>query len=262
MLIDTHAHIDFGDFENVEEIIENAQKAGVKKIIIPGVESSGFDRIMQLVDKYPCVYGMLGVHPNEARQYNDETGNIISALAKHPKIVGIGEVGLDYYWDKSFADIQKEVFIKQIEIANKLQKTIVVHNRDAHADCFDILKKHRRPEINVVMHCFSGSVEFAEMCVKEGHYIALGGVVTFKNAKVPKHVAQTISLENLLLETDAPFLTPEPYRGKRNEPAYVKYVAEEIARLREVSCDEIAKITTENAIKAFQMENGKWKMEN
>ncbi len=253
MLIDTHAHIDFDNYENIETVIENAQKNDVQKIIIPGVEPKDFDRIIQLIEKYDCLYGQLGVHPSEARQYNDEIGAKILDLGQHEKIVAIGEIGLDYYWDKSFIDIQKEVLIKQIEIANKLKKTIVIHNREAHADCLDIIKKHRSPDINVIMHCFSGSSEFAELCVKEGFYISFCGVVTFKNAKKPKEVAQSVPMENIIIETDSPFLAPQAHRGEQNEPAYVKFVAEEIAQLRGLSFDEVAEITTKNAIKAFNL---------
>ena len=153
---------------------------------------------------------------------------------------------MDYYWDKSYVDVQKEVFIKQIELANELGLPINVHDREAHKDTFDIIKAHNKGS-KVIMHCFSGSPEFAKECVREGWYIALGGVVTFKNAKKMKEVAIEVPLEKLLLETDAPYLTPVPYRGKENQPAYVKFVAQEIANLRRISFDEIAAITTENA---------------
>ena len=158
--------------------------------------------------------------------------------------------GLDYYWDKSYIDVQKEVFIKQIELANELGLPINVHDREAHKDTFDIIKAHNKGS-KVIMHCFSGSPEFAKECVREGWYIALGGVVTFKNAKKMKEVAIEVPLEKLLLETDAPYLTPVPYRGKENQPAYVKFVAEEIAKLRGISFDEVAKATTKNAKNIF-----------
>ena len=166
--------------------------------------------------------------------------------------MGIGEIGLDYYWDKSFNDLQKEVFIKQIKLANELNFPISVHDREAHKDSFDILTEFNKNSI-VIMHCFSGSVEFMHECVKQGWYIAIGGVVTFKNAIKMKEVAKEVPLDKLLIETDAPYLTPVPYRGKTNQPAYVKYVAEEIANLRNTSFEEINEQTTKNAKLVFKI---------
>ena len=174
----------------------------------------------------------------------------MTKLAENPKVVAIGEIGLDYYWDKSFKDLQKEVFIKQIKLANKLNLPIVVHDREAHKDCYDIIKEFNNGSI-VLFHCFSGSVEFMRECVKEGWYIALGGVVTFKNAIKMKEVAKDVPLEKLVLETDSPYLTPVPFRGKENKPAYIRYVVEEIANLRGTSIDEIIDITTRNAEEFF-----------
>ena len=170
--------------------------------------------------------------------------------SKSNKIVAIGEIGLDYYWDKSFNDIQKEVFIKQIKLANELNLSISIHDREGHKDTFDILKEYNKTS-KVVMHCFSGSVEFARECIKEGWYLALGGVVTFKNAVKMKEVAADIPLERLLLETDAPYLTPVPYRGKENQPAYVRFVAEEISKIRNVSFENIVQASSQNAENVF-----------
>jgi len=249
-LIDTHAHIDM--LENTEEAILNAANNGVKKIIVPCAYPKDIEKIYDIATKHENVYGLLGVHPSEAKDWNDNLIDKIKDLAKSSKIVGIGEIGLDYYWDKSFNDIQKDVFIKQIKLANELNLPICVHDREAHKDSFDILKEYNK-DSDIVMHCFSGSAEFARECIKEGWYLALGGVVTFKNAIKMKEVAVTIPLEKLLLETDTPYLTPVPYRGKENQPAYVKYVAEEIAKLRNTSFEEIATITTQNAERIFKI---------
>ena len=173
-------------------------------------------------------------------------------IRNNKKIVGIGEVGLDYYWDKSFKELQKEIFIKQIEFANQMNLPLNIHSREAHLDTLEILKKYNKNS-TAILHCYSGSSEFAKVCVKEGIYIALGGVVTFKNALKTKEVAQTVPLEYLLLETDDPYLAPVPFRGKENQPMYVKYVAEEIAKLRGITADEVEKITTQNALKIFDM---------
>lgn len=255
MLIDTHAHIDMDDYSaDFSEMLKRAEENNVQKIIIPGVEPSTFARIFNLTEKYETIYGCVGVHPEEVDSYNDEAEEKIKYYLKKPKILAVGEVGLDYYWDKSKVEQQKKIFEKQVCIAKEYNKPVVVHDREAHQDTFEILKKTGAKETGVVMHCFSGSTEFAMQCVKEGFYIALGGVVTFKNAKKMKEVAQTVPLEKLLIETDSPYLTPVPYRGKRNEPSYVKYSAEEIARLRGASLDEICDATTKNALKVFHLE--------
>ena len=249
-LIDTHAHLDMA--ENIDEVITNAQNNGIKKIIIPSVEEQYFEKIINIAEKYEGVYCQLGLFPSEAKQWTDTTEQKIRELATHNKVVAIGEIGLDYYWDKTYIEEQKEMFKKQILLANELNLPIVVHDREAHKDCIDILKENNTSS-NVIFHCFSGSVEMMKECVKSGWYIALGGVVTFKNAKKMKDVAKEVPLENLMLETDSPYLTPVPYRGKENQPAYVKYVAEEIANLRNESVDNIIRITSENAEKVFKI---------
>ena len=254
MLIDTHAHIDMEDFgADFEQMRARAQENGVQKIIIPAVEPSTFERVLKTAEKSPNLYAAIGVHPEDAKNFDENALNLMEKMIKHPKVVAVGEIGLDYYWDRSYNDVQKAVFEAQIEFAKKHDKPIIVHDREAHGDSLEILKRTNAAEVGVVMHCFSGSPEFALECVKEGFYIALGGVVTFKNAKKMKEVAKIVPLERLLLETDSPYLTPVPFRGKRNEPAYVKYAAEEIANLRGIGFEELARATTENAIKIFRL---------
>lgn len=249
-LIDTHSHINMIENISIDEVIKNASENQVKKIIVPAASTTDIDAVYELSQKYENVYCYLGIHPEDAKNWEDGLADKIKVYAQSPKVLGIGEIGLDYYWDKSYIDVQKEVFIKQIELANELGLPINVHDREAHKDTFDIIKAHNKGS-KVIMHCFSGSPEFAKECVREGWYIALGGVVTFKNAKKMKEVAIEVPLEKLLLETDAPYLTPVPYRGKENQPAYVKFVAEEIAKLRGISFDEVAKATSENAEMLF-----------
>lgn len=251
-LIDTHSHVDMIEGGCVEEVIKNAKEAGVQKIIVPCAYPKDVDKIFTLVNKYDELYGLLGVHPSEVKDWDDSLIDKIKEYAKSEKVVGIGEIGLDYYWDKSFNDLQKEIFIKQIKLANELNLPICVHDREAHKDSFDILKEYNKGS-KVVMHCFSGSVEFARECIKEGWYLALGGVVTFKNAVKMKEVAVEIPLDRLLLETDAPYLTPVPYRGKENQPAYVKFAAEEIAKLRGISFEEVAAVTSHNAESVYSI---------
>ncbi len=251
-LIDTHSHVDMLEEISVENAIKNAKDAGVKKILVPCASPKDLDKIYELVTGYEELYGLLGVHPSEVKDWDDSLISKIKEYSKSEKIAGIGEIGLDYYWDKSFNDLQKEVFIKQIKLANELNLPICVHDREAHKDSFYILKEYNKTS-KVVMHCFSGSVEFARECIKEGWYLALGGVVTFKNAVKMKEVAADIPLDRLLLETDAPYLTPVPYRGKENQPAYVKFVAEEIAKLRGITFEEVAAVTSSNAEAVYFM---------
>ena len=249
-LIDTHAHIDMLE-DSIEDTFTLMQKYSVKKVIIPAVEIATQNKIVEFASKYDNIFGMIGIFPSEAKTYSDNFETEMENIARNNnKIVAVGEIGLDYYWDKSFVELQKEVFAKQIKLANRLQLPIVVHDREAHKDCYDIIKRENKGS-KVLFHCFSGSVEFMKECVKEGWYIAIGGVVTFKNAVKIKDVAEQVPMEKLVLETDSPYLTPVPYRGKPNKPAYVKYVAEEIANIRKAPLDEIMSITTENAERFF-----------
>ncbi len=250
-IINTHSHVNMLRETNIDEAIQNA----IDNKIVTIVPSSSVQDIFdtdKFIKKYNDVYGYVGVFPEEVKDFSDKTLSDIEEIIKsNPKIIGIGEIGLDYYWDKSFKELQKEVFIKQIEFANQMNLPLNIHSREAHLDTLEILKKYNKNS-TAIMHCFSGSLEFARECIKEGIYIALGGVVTFKNAKKTKEVAKNIPLEYLLLETDDPYLAPVPFRGKENQPMYVKYVAEEIANLRGITPEEVAKTSTENAKKLFK----------
>lgn len=250
-LIDTHAHIDMFE-EPIEATVAQMQEYGVKKVIIPSVEVATMDKVLKIAEENENIFAMLGIFPSEAKTYTPEIEAKMIEMASNPKVKAIGEIGLDYYWDKSFNELQQEIFAKQIRLANKLGLPIAVHDREAHKDSFDILKSENKGS-DVLFHCFSGSVEFMRECVKEGWYIAIGGVVTFKNAVKMKEVAKAVPLEKLVLETDSPYLTPVPFRGKQNKPAFVRYVAEEIANLREMPLDELIDITTENAERLFKI---------
>jgi TatD DNase family protein len=249
-MIDTHSHINMIEQTSTDDVVKNAISNGIDKILVPSAYPKDIEEVMSLIDKYDNVYGMLGIHPTEVKDWTDDLIGKIKEYSKHPKIIAIGEIGLDYYWDKSFNTLQQEVFIKQIKLANELNLPISIHDREAHKDTFDILKEYNKSS-KIVMHCFSGSVEFAKECLKEGWYLALGGVVTFKNAIKMKDVAKEIPLNRLLLETDAPYLTPVPHRGEENQPAYTKFIAEEIAKLKEISFEEVDEVTTQNAIEVF-----------
>lgn len=250
-IINTHSHVNMLRETNIDEAIQNAIDNKIVTIVPSSSAQDIFDTD-NFIKKYNDVYGYVGVFPEEVKDFSDKTLSDMEEIIKsNPKIIGIGEIGLDYYWDKSFKELQKEVFIKQIEFANQMNLPLNIHSREAHLDTLEILKKYNKNS-TAIMHCFSGSLEFARECIKEGIYIALGGVVTFKNAKKTKEVAKNIPLEYLLLETDDPYLAPVPFRGKENQPMYVKYVAEEIANLRGITPEKVAKTSTENAKKIFK----------
>lgn len=250
-IINTHSHVNMLRETNIDEAIQNAIDNKIVTIVPSSSAQDIFDTD-NFIKKYNDVYGYVGVFPEEVKDFSDKTlADMEEIIKSNPKIIGIGEIGLDYYWDKSFKELQKEVFIKQIEFANQMNLPLNIHSREAHLDTLEILKKYNKNS-TAIMHCFSGSLEFARECIKEGIYIALGGVVTFKNAKKTKEVAKNIPLEYLLLETDDPYLAPVPFRGKENQPMYVKYVADEIANLRGTTPEEVAKTSTENAKKIFK----------
>lgn len=253
MLIDTHVHLNADQYdEDLEEVIQRALDVGVDRMFVVGFDTKTIERAMQLIDAYDFIYAIIGWHPVDAIDFTDERLEWIEELSKHPKVIGIGEMGLDYHWDKSPKDVQKEVFRKQIALAKRVKLPIIIHNREATQDCIDILMEEHAEEVGGIMHSFSGSPEIADIVTnKLNFYISLGGPVTFKNAKQPKEVAKHVSLDRLLVETDAPYLSPHPYRGKRNEPARVTLVAEQIADLRGISYEEVAAQTTQNAERLF-----------
>lgn len=258
MLFDTHAHLNAWQFsDDLPEVIDRALQEGVGYMVVVGFDRPTIEKAMELIEEYDFLYASIGWHPVDAIDMTDEDLKWIEELAAHPKVVAIGETGLDYHWDKSPADVQKEVFRKQIRLAKRLKLPLVIHNREATGDIIEILKEENAAEVGGIMHCFSGSAETAAECLKMNFYISLGGPVTFKNARKPKEVAKAIPLDRLLVETDCPYLAPHPYRGKRNEPAYVKLVAEEIAALKGLSFEEVAGATTENAKRIFRIKDKK-----
>ncbi len=255
MLFDTHSHINADQFnDDVQEVLDRALAAGVANQVVVGFDNKTITRAMELVETYDYLYAAVGWHPVDAIDMTEKDLQRIEQLAAHEKVVAIGEIGLDYYWDKSPKDIQQQVFRKQIQLAKKVNLPIIIHNREATQDVVRILKEEKAEEVGGIMHCFTGSVEIAKECMEINFLISLGGPVTFKNAKKPKEVAMEVPLEKLLVETDCPYLTPHPFRGKRNEPSYVKLVAEEIAKLKEISFEEVATQTTKNAKRLFRIQ--------
>lgn len=252
MLFDTHAHLNAEQYkDDLPEVIDRALKTGVEQMMVVGFDRPTIEKAMELIDAYDFLFGSVGWHPVDAIDMTDEDLEWIEELSAHPKVRAIGEIGLDYHWDKSPKEIQQDVFRRQIRLAKRVKLPIIIHNREATADILEILREEDAAEVGGIMHCFSGSVEVARECLDMNFYISLGGPLTFKNAKKPKEVAKEVPIDRLLIETDCPYLTPHPYRGKRNEPAYVKLVAEQIAELKEMTFDEVAAATTENAKRLF-----------
>ncbi|CDO04911.1 putative deoxyribonuclease YcfH [Oceanobacillus picturae] len=255
MLFDTHVHLNARQFmEDREETIQRAFDAGVKYMVVVGFDSETIPLAIEIAEQYDTIYAAVGWHPVDAIDMTEDHLKWIEELSAHPKVVAIGEMGLDYHWDKSPKDIQKEVFRKQIQLAKRVQLPIIIHNREATEDIIEILQEEDAQSVGGIMHCYNDSVEYVQACLDMNFYISLGGPVTFKNAPLPKEVAVQVPGDRLLVETDAPFLAPHPNRGKRNEPAYVKLVAEEIADLRGVSLEELSKLTTQNAFSLFKLE--------
>ncbi|WP_349409054.1 TatD family hydrolase [Pseudalkalibacillus sp. SCS-8] len=252
MLFDTHAHLNADQFEeDREEVIQRALDEGVSHIVVVGFDRKTINGAMDLAETYDFIYAAVGWHPVDAIDMTEEDLKWIEELSSHPKVVALGEMGLDYHWDKSPKDVQKDVFRQQIRLAKKVKLPIVIHNREATEDVVSILEEEDAGEVGGIMHCYSGSLEIAKRCMDMNFYISFGGPVTFKNAKRPKEVAAEIPMDRLLIETDCPFLSPHPLRGKRNESAYVKYIAEQIADLKGISVEELAQKTSDNAFRLF-----------
>jgi TatD DNase family protein len=245
--IDSHAHLDDRRFESDrDELISSLYANDVEAVLNPGADLNSSKKALSMAEKYPFIYAAVGCHPHDSKYMSDDILNIFREMAKNNKVIAIGEIGLDYYYDNSDRVVQRKWFRAQISLAKELDLPYIVHDRDAHEDILKIMKEEHYDGARGILHCYSGSVELSKEFIKLGFYISLGGPVTFKNARVPKIVAKDVPFDRLLIETDSPYLAPEPYRGKRNEPKYVKYVAEEIAKIRKVSIDELAEKTKEN----------------
>lgn len=254
MLTDTHTHLNARQFDaDRDEVIRRARENGVTRIINIGFNRETIPTSIELTERHDFIYTAVGWHPQDAIDMKPEDLEWIERLCAKDKVVAIGEIGLDYYWDTSPKDVQHRVFREQIRLARKLGMPIVIHNRDAHHDVVQLLKEEKADEVGGVMHCFSGSWETAKQCLDLNFYISFGGPITFKNAKQPKEVLAKVPLDRLLVETDAPYLTPHPHRGKRNETGYVRLVAEAAAEIKGLSLEELARITSENATRLFRL---------
>ena len=253
-LIDTHCHLnDEQLYQDLDNVISRALQTGVEKMIVIGWDKASSELAIKLAEQYPFIYACVGFHPENLDGVDEKTLHEVLNLSLHPKVVGIGEIGLDYHWEKdpTKREIQKEFFIKQIEYANKVGLPISVHNREAFQDTLNILKEHK--PIGGVMHCYAGSVENIHDIINLNMYIGLGGPVTFKNAKTPKEVATEVPLERLVLETDSPYLSPHPLRGTVNEPSNIILIADEIANLRNMSKKHLLEVVYDNSCKLFNL---------
>ncbi|KGG80877.1 hydrolase TatD [Caloranaerobacter azorensis H53214] len=254
MLIDSHAHLDDKRFDkDRDKIIKNLKDNDVSIVINPGVDLASSIKAVALAEEYENIYAAVGIHPHDAKTMDEDTIEVLKSLLKKDKVIAVGEIGLDYHYDFSPRDVQKKWFREQIKLAKEFNLPIIVHDREAHKDVYDILKEEQDGTLRGVLHCFSGSVEMAKEYIKMGFYISFAGPITFKNAKTPREVAKAIDINRILIETDSPYLTPHPHRGKRNEPLYVRYVAAMIAELKGMTTEEVARITAENTKKLFNI---------
>lgn len=253
MLVDSHCHLDFPDLAGrLPEVLQRMQENRVSLAVCIGVNLEDFPQVLALAEQQPNLFASVGVHP-EYTDVEDLTQERLLTLAAHPKVIAIGETGLDYYWQKDRPEWQRERFRTHIRAARACGKPLVIHTRDSAVDTLRLLKEEGADAVGGVMHCFTENWEIATQALDLGFHLSFSGIVTFKNAAIVKEVAQKCPLDRMLVETDAPYLAPVPYRGKLNEPGYVRYVAEEIARLRSISFEEVAAATTENFVRLFKI---------
>lgn len=253
MLFDSHAHLDDRKYDlDRDETIAALFQSGVSYFVNIGADLESSESSVALSEKYDFVYAAVGVHPYDAETVDDQLVEKLRTMAKNKKVVAIGESGLDYHYEDVDKEVQKNAFIKHILLANELDMPIIVHNRDSHKDMMDILREYK-PK-NAIIHCYSGSAEMAKEIVKMGYYISFSGTVTFKNAKKVQEAVLEVPLDKLLVETDSPYLCPEPERGRRNDPSKIRYTVEKLAEIKGVTFEEMAKITTDNAKKVYNIE--------
>jgi TatD DNase family protein len=258
MLVDSHAHLEMPDFrKDLEQVIQRAKESTIGYIFTVGTEKKDWKRALEIADSHPSIYAILGVHPHNVKEIEDRTYPTLRELCRNGKVKAYGEIGLDFYRNLSPRDIQLRRFREQIGLAKELGLPIVVHDREAHQETLEILKSEHAEECGGIIHCFSGDYEMAKACMDMGFYISVPGSITFKNAEGFREIVKRIPLESLLVETDAPFLTPEPFRGKRNEPSYVRYTAQKVAEIKKVSLEKVAEVTTENALRVYRLKSAR-----
>lgn len=255
MIFDSHAHYNDSKFNGDRDaVLKSLSDSNVGCVMNVADSMSSLEKVIEISNKYSFVYAAVGVHPEEVGELSEQDMEVLAEYARHPKVKAIGEIGLDYYWDSVERAVQKKWFVRQIELAKSVKLPIIVHDRDAHGDCVDILKSENARDAGGIVHCFSGSREMARDVLNMGMYIGIGGTVTFKNARKVKEVAEYVPIENIVLETDAPYLAPEPFRGKRNTSEFIKYVIDELAGIKKISSREVEEITFKNAKRCYGIE--------
>lgn len=253
-IFDTHAHYDDEAFDaDREELFASMRDQGVERIVNVSASLHEIEETLKLVERCPFIYGAAGVHPDDTKELNEENFEQVRRAAMHEKMVAVGEIGLDYYWDSSDRETQKKWFLRQLELARELDKPVIIHSREAAQDTLELIKAAGGPDFSMVIHCFSYSTEIAREYLNMGYYLGIGGVVTYKNARKLKEVVSFMPLDRILLETDAPYLTPVPFRGKRNSSDKIRFVVEEIAHLKDVSIDEVLETTWDNACRFYRL---------
>jgi TatD DNase family protein len=254
MLIDSHAHLEMPEFKkDLEEVLQRAKEAGVQIIFTVGTEQRDWGRALEIANAHPWVYAILGVHPHNAKEIDDSTYPTLKKICRGEKVRAFGEIGLDFFRNHSPRDVQVKRFREQIGLAKELKLPIVVHDRDAHEETLEALRSERADDCGGIIHCFSGDLDMARKCMDMGFCISVPGSITYKNAESFQKIVRELPLDSLLVETDAPFLTPVPFRGKRNEPGYVRYTAQKVAEIKKIPFEKVAEATTENALRVFRL---------
>lgn len=255
MYIDSHAHLEMPDYDHDrDEMIKRALDQGIEKIITVGIDKKECEQALELAAACPFIFVALGLHPHNAKKSDNNFFDFIKVHSRHKKVVALGEMGLDFFKNWSPRNEQITCFYDQLALARELKLPVIIHDRNAHEETLQILREERVWEIGGVIHCFSGDYKMAAACIDMGFFISIPGTITYKSAAILQDVVKNIPLETILIETDAPFLAPVPFRGKRNEPAYVRYVAEKIAEIKNVSLETVASVTTDNAKKLFSFD--------
>ena len=254
MLIDSHAHLEMPEFrKDLEEVIQRAEESGVEYIFTVGTEGRDWKRALEIARSHPKIFAILGVHPHNAKEIDDRTYPALKELCLNEKVRAYGEIGLDFFRNLSPREIQIKRFREQIALARELRLPIVIHDREAHQETLEILKSEKAEIYGGIIHCFSGDYRMAKECLDMGFYISVPGTITFKNAEEFQEIVKKLPLESLLVETDAPFLSPVPFRGKRNEPGFIRYTAQRVADLKKVPFEKVAEVTTANALTVFKL---------
>ena len=252
--IDSHVHLDLSEFKkDMPDVIQRAKEGGIENIITIGIGIQECKSAMRIAEAYPSIYAAIGIHPHNAKSLDLKTLDFLEDNANNKKVVALGEMGLDFFRNHSSREDQVRAFRAQLDLAKSVNLPVIIHDRDAHEETLSILEEEKAGLTGGVIHCFSGDAEMALKCIDMGFYISIPGTVTFKNAKKQQEVVRKIPIEKILIETDCPFLSPVPYRGKRNEPLHVKYVAEEIAKIKNMPIEEIARITVSNTKELFSL---------